>query len=92
MNRLLAQLLRKLGAAHHPGECPGFPYCRTCLPAPTPTPPFEVRAATVEVLRRHGVDPFGRRCICGLDTAAYFDHVVERLIDAGVLRTDEDPT
>lgn len=92
MNRLLARMLRKLGASHHPGECPGFPYCRTCLPAPTPAPPVEVRAATVEVLRRHGVDPFARSCVCGLDTTAYFDHVVAELTAAGVLRTDRDPS
>lgn len=90
MNRLLARVLRKLDA--HSGPCPGWPHCRICWPAPAPTPPVEVRAATVSVLRRHGVDVFARSCTCGVDTAAYYDHVVERLIDAGVLRTDEDPS
>jgi len=88
VNRLLALMLRKLVDHHPPGPCPYWPHCRICLPTPAATPPVEVRTATVEVLRRHGVDVFARTCTCGVDTAAYFDHVVERLIDAGVLRTD----
>lgn len=92
MNRLLALITRTLVDRHQAGDCKAWPHCRICLPAPVATPPIEVRKATVDVLRRHGVDPLARRCVCGLDSAAYFDHVVERLTDAGVLRTEGHPS
>lgn len=90
MNRLLALITRKLVAHHQAGPCMNWPHCRICLPTPVTTPPIEVRKAAVGVLRRHGVDPFARTCTCGLDTAAYYDHVVAELTAAGVLRTDQD--
>ena len=86
MSRLLALITSKLVDHHRP--CRDWPHCRICLPTPAATPPVEVRAATVGVLRRHSVDFLARRCMCGVDSAAYFDHVVAELIDAGVLRTD----
>lgn len=86
MNRLLALITSKLVDHHRP--CQDWPHCRICLPAPAATPPVEVRVATVGVLRRHGVDPFARKCVCGVDSAAYYDHVFAELADAGVLRTD----
>lgn len=90
MNRLLALITRTLVDHHRP--CLGWPHCRICLPAPVATLPIEVRTATVRVLRQHGVDPFARQCVCGVDSAAYYDHVVAELNDAGVLRTDGDPS
>lgn len=90
MNRLLRKLARHVGFPDH--QCGGFPWCPECLPPAPPTTPVDVRIATVVVLRAHGPDPLARRCICGFETSAYYDHVVEQLVTAGVLRTDRDLT